>query len=314
MRINLGLVLLAAVVSLTLAALILMPDVMTAAAGWIRETQAALHGDLAQAVKDWQAHPGLASLAALATACFLYGVFHAVGPGHGKAVLSAYAATARVRLHQVLLLSALTATVQATVAVLLVAAAFLVAGTGMRWVSRQASDVLEPASYAAILLVGAWLVFGALRSVVRTLRPADHHDHAAHDHAHDGHCCGHHAPQPPASGDWRSGLALAAAAGLRPCTGSLLLVVLCFSLGLWGLGVAAPYIVGAGTAITVAFLAGGVHAARGPAAGLARVVQLPEGAWRHAGLTLRLVGGSIILLLGSIMLHAALSTPQHPFG
>lgn len=289
---------------------------LTALAAWVRETQSSLQGTLVQAVRDWQALPGVASLAALTTACFLYGVFHAVGPGHGKAVISAYAATAQVRLHQVFALSALTAAVQATVAVALVAAGFLVAGSSLRWASRQATDILEPASYIAIMLVGGWLIVGGLRPLLARRQAAatvNDHDHD-HDHAPDHACCGHHHPAPTAGGSRRTGVALAVAAGLRPCTGSLLVVVLCFSLGLWGLGIAASYAIGVGTAITVALLAGSVHAARGPAAAVARLARLPDGAWRHLGLTVRLVGGGLILLLGGMMLDAALSAPRHPFG
>lgn len=327
MRLILLLIALAGLGGLALLFSDMLPASITTAVLWVREVQASFQGTLVQAVKDWQALPGAASLAALTTACFLYGVFHAVGPGHGKAVLSAYAATARVRLRQVVLLSALTAAVQATVAVIIVAAGFLVAGSSLRWASRQATEVLEPASYIAVMLVGAWLVLRALRPLLSNRAGASHrheaahiHDHGHdhehdHDHAPDGACCGHHhAPLPSATADGRSGVALAMAAGLRPCTGSLLVVVLCFSLGLWGLGIAASYAIGAGTAITVALLAGGVHAARGPAAAVARLARLPDSTWRPIGLTLRLAGGGLILLLGGLMLHAALSTPQHPFG
>lgn len=296
------------------AVLAVQTDGFTQAAFWVRHVQEALQGDLVQAVKDWRATPDGASLTALVVACFLYGVFHAVGPGHGKAVLSAYAATAAVRLRQVLWLSALTAAVQATVAVVLVGAAFLVAGTGMRWVTRQATELLEPLSYGAIILVGVWLVFGALRGLVSARRDHHHHHHHDHAHDHDGHCCDHHLPAVTETPDGRSGVALALAAGLRPCTGSLLVVALSFGFGLWGLGVAASYAIGAGTAITVAVLAGGVHAVRGPVAALARVADVPAAAWRPLILTVRLIGGGLILLLGGVMLHAALTVPQHPFG
>lgn len=327
MRLSLVPVLIIGIVLAGAAAVVvaLQSDVFTAAAFWVRHLQESLQGDLVRAVKDWRAVPDGASLTALLVACFLYGVFHAVGPGHGKAVLSAYAATAQVRLRQVLALSALTAAVQATVAVVLVGVAFLVAGTGMRWVTRQATDLLEPLSYGAIILVGAWLIIGALRGLVplwhRAAAPEAHHEHRHHHHHHGDHhddhedaCCGHHVPAGADVSGGRSGIALALAAGLRPCTGSLLVVVLSFGFGLWGLGIAASYAIGAGTAITVALLAGSVHAARGPAAALARLAAVPASAWRPILLVVRVAGGGLILLLGGVMLHAALTVPQHPFG
>ncbi len=288
---------------------------------WVRTVQASMQNDLVQAVRAWQAAPGLTSLLGMASVCFLYGVFHAVGPGHGKAVLSAYAATAQVRLRSVLALAALTAFVQATVAVLLVGIAFLGIGSGLRWATQQVGQVLEPLSYAAIALIGLWVLYGGMRRLWP--RPAPHTEHT-HDHAHDHHhhhgnhgdhgdhaCCGHsHAPV--ITEDRRSGIALALAAGLRPCTGSLLVVGLCFGLGLWGMGIAASYAIGSGTAITVALLAGSVHAARGPFAVVGRLARVSEQTWGRVTIGLRLVGGAIILLLGGVLLQAALTAPRPP--
>ncbi len=338
MRLTKGNVLIGlALVTILLLAWVLperIEHLLTLAAFWVRDTQATLQGALVDAVKAWQAHPGLAGLAPLTTACFLYGVFHAVGPGHGKAVLAAYAAATRVRIRRVMLLAGLTALVQATVAVALVGTGFLIAGTGMRWISRKATDILEPASYAAIMLVGLWLVVGALRPLMdrlwrKTTRGSlaprgtavPPSDPQGHDHGHEhGHgptataCrCHDHAP-PPTATEGRSGVALALAAGLRPCTGSLLVVALCFGLGFWTLGIAASYAIGAGTAVTVALLAGGVAATRGPAAAVARLARLPDNLWRRLSLSVRMAGGALILILGAIMLQAALTAPRHPFG
>lgn len=276
-----------------------------------RQIQSVMQNDLTRAVRDWQAAPGVGTLLAMVTACFLYGVFHAVGPGHGKAVISAYAATADVRMRQVLLLSAATAMVQATVAVVVIASATFIIGSGVYWVTTQPARWLEPVSYGAIALVGGWLIIGALRRIwPRRQAAAPHHHHGddGHDHAA---CCGHHPSPTPTSGG-RSGLALALATGLRPCSGSLLVVWLCFSAQLWGMGIAASYAIGLGTALTVALLAGSVRAARGPMVFMARLAQLPDAAFRGISLSTRLIGGLLILSFGLVMLNAALSTPKPP--
>jgi ABC-type nickel/cobalt efflux system permease component RcnA len=290
---------------------------------WARTVQASMQNDLVQAVRAWQAAPGLTSLLGMASVCFLYGVFHAVGPGHGKAVLSAYAATAQVRLRSVLALAALTAFVQATVAVLLVGIAFLGIGSGLRWATQQVGQVLEPLSYAAIALIGLWVLYGGVRRLWprSTSSPHaehdhdhahEHHQHEHHDHHHEDHACCGHSHAPVITEDRRSGIALALAAGLRPCTGSLLVVGLCFGLGLWGMGIAASYAIGSGTAITVALLAGSVHAARGPFAVAGRLARVSEQTWSRVAIGLRLIGGAIILLLGGVLLQAALTAPRPP--
>lgn len=286
---------------------------------YVRAMQASLQQALVAGVRRWREAPDAAALAGLGLSCFLYGVFHAVGPGHGKAVLATYAATANVRLGRVLMLSAVSALTQATVAVILVGSALLVIGTGARWVTSQAERVLEPASYAAIAGVGLWLAWSGLRAALPRPAPAgpEHHHHHHHHHHHeaDGACCGgHHPPAAAATGEARlgSGLALAVGSGLRPCTGSLLVLVLCFGLEMWTLGIVASYAIGVGTALTVAALAAGAHAARHPAAWLASAAALPDGTVRAVGAALRVAGGAVILLLGATLLHAALKAPAHP--
>jgi nickel/cobalt exporter len=117
------------------------------------------------------------------------------------------------------------------------------------------------------------------------------HDHSRHDHAHDHHhdhdhahggaCCGHHghdhddhasawghahAPEPQelaGPGGWRRGLSAIVAVGLRPCSGAILVLVFALAQGLFWAGVAAAFIMGLGTAITVAAIATLAVGARG---------------------------------------------------
>ena len=73
-------------------------------------------GSLLRASVDlrWQ------TIASLLLVSFLYGVFHAAGPGHGKVVLSSYLATQTSRIGQAMLLSTLAALLQAVVAITLI--------------------------------------------------------------------------------------------------------------------------------------------------------------------------------------------------
>ena len=92
------------------------------------------------------------------------------------------------------------------------------------------------------------------------------HDHA-HDHAHD-HCHDHddhasawghaHAPEPQelaGPGGWRRGLSAIVAVGMRPCSGAILVLVFALAQGLFWAGVVATFVMGLGTAITVAAIA-----------------------------------------------------------
>jgi nickel/cobalt transporter (NicO) family protein len=86
------------------------------------------------------------------------------------------------------------------------------------------------------------------------------HDHPhRHDHGPDVLPWGHaHGPEPQElSGPdgWKRGLSAIVAVGLRPCSGAIILLVFALSQGLLWAGVVATFVMGLGTAITVAAIA-----------------------------------------------------------
>lgn len=215
---------------------------------------------------------------------FLYGVFHAAGPGHGKAVISAYMVANETELRRGVLISFMSAFLQGATAVLVTGAGFLLL-RGTVFTMNDATKWLEVASFAAIMVFGLYLLYRKTRSMFRrplaafaTPEPAlagggqmhrhkhddHHHDHAHHHgHSHDGdvcEVCGHaHAPTPDmVSGD-RFSLADAwsaiVAVGLRPCTGALFVLTFSFLNGLYLGGLLSVLAMSLGTAITVSILA-----------------------------------------------------------
>jgi ABC-type nickel/cobalt efflux system permease component RcnA len=88
-----------------------------------------------------------------------------------------------------------------------------------------------------------------------------HHGHAHahdHDHVHDEHCGHSHGPAPnelAGPGGWRRGLAAILTVGIRPCSGAILVLVFALAQGLFWAGIAATFLMGLGTAITVATIA-----------------------------------------------------------
>jgi ABC-type nickel/cobalt efflux system permease component RcnA len=95
----------------------------------------------------------------------------------------------------------------------------------------------------------------------------DHgHDHGRDDHVHDEHCGHSHGPDPSelaGPGGWRRGLAAIFAVGIRPCSGAILVLVFALAQGLFWAGIAATFVMGFGTAITVATIAVVAVSARG---------------------------------------------------
>ena len=169
------------------------------------------------------------SLWALVGLSFGYGVFHAAGPGHGKAVISSYMLANEVALKRGAILSFAAAFMQGLTAIVTMGALiFVLRGAGLR--TDMAAGALEIASYLFVTLFGAWLLWSKI-----TGRGGHHHHHGddhAHDHDHDH----HHAPDPEKlSGDMgvRDAWLAILSVGVRPCTGAIIVLTFAFLNGLY---------------------------------------------------------------------------------
>jgi nickel/cobalt exporter len=220
----------------------------------------------------------------LAAASFAYGVFHAAGPGHGKAVLASYMIANETALKRGLALAALAAFLQGLVAIAIVGVVAALFSATAREMTDTAR-LVEAASYIAIAGLGARLAYvkgrafvDALREPVVVIAPArarafacDWADDPAHVH---GPGCGHsHAIDPARLGDgfrWADALATVLAAGLRPCSGALLMLAFALSQGVFLAGAGATLVMAAGTAITTGALAATAVFAKGAATRLVR--------------------------------------------
>ncbi len=211
--------------------------------------QRSFHRALTLAISDFSGAQSSAAWATLLGISFGYGVFHAAGPGHGKAVLSTYLISQGGARRRALGLSFAASLLQGLVAIALV----VVLVHGLGWLTRQAMGSVvwvEQASFVMVALVGVWLCLRAIRQLRR--RPVAHHD--AHEHGHE--CCGgHHHVNPQQAGDWRTALATVVAIGIRPCSGGVLLLGAATLLGHFAVGVAAVMVMSLGTALTVSALA-----------------------------------------------------------
>ena len=198
---------------------------------------------------------------------FAYGVFHAAGPGHGKAIISTYAFSNDVSLRRATGMALAAAVVQGVVAIALVVGLSIILRATASTV-RDTASVIEILSFAGIALIGLallWQKSGKLQQTLR-LRTGDYHDHHHHhdhqdhhhDHRHHGHdtACDHvHAPLVQGNASWRIIIGTVLAAGIRPCSGSILVLVLALSQGLFGAGLLAVAAISLGTGLTTSAIA-----------------------------------------------------------
>ena len=239
--------------------------------GWLLAKQSEFYREMSSTIRAAKSD-GSAVWTLLAIS-FAYGIFHAAGPGHGKAVISSYLVANEETAKRGIALSFASALMQALVAVAIVGiCAWLLNATAKTMCSAERA--IEIASYALIAAFGARLVWtkgGGFFRALQARHPAPamashhhdhdhgHHDHDHHhDHVHDEHCGHSHGPTPgelAGPGGWRRGFGAIFAVGIRPCSGAILVLVFALAQGLFWAGVAATFVMGLGTAITVATIA-----------------------------------------------------------
>jgi ABC-type nickel/cobalt efflux system permease component RcnA len=126
---------------------------------------------------------------------FVYGIFHAAGPGHGKAVISSYLVANRETARRGIVLSFASALMQSLIAVVIVGIfAWLLNATAKTMCGAE--KVIEIASYALIATFGARLLWSKGGGFIRALQMqqlvpamalAAHPDHTGHGHGHHHH-------------------------------------------------------------------------------------------------------------------------------
>jgi nickel/cobalt exporter len=323
----------------------------TGIVGWLLEKQSEFYRQMSTTIRA--AKTDGSAVWTLIGISFAYGIFHAAGPGHGKAVISSYLIANEETARRGVVLSFASALLQSLVAIVLVGLGRLVFNAAASTMC-SAERAVEIASYGLIALVGARLVWTKGRSLLNamttwrgaalapTLAPAlafeaaahahaghdhghhhhhDHHDHDQHGrahhhdhdhshddphHVHDEHCGHNHGPMPSelaGPGGWQRGFSAIVAAGLRPCSGAILVLVFAFAQGLFGAGIAATLAMGVGTAITVATIAVLSVTAKGFAQ---RLVAHREGAGMLLLRGLEFGAAGVVLLFGVALLSGYL--------
>lgn len=263
--------------------------------GWILAQQGWFEHRLSISVRAAKADgTALWSLCGLSLA---YGVFHAAGPGHGKAVLASYMVANERALRRGILLSLCAALLQGLVAIALVGVlALLLHATAQRM--KDAASLVETLSFAGVAVLGLALVWRKGRALLRLWRqpaltwgiggsgadgrslfapvgawktdglgelafaqvaPTAAFVCAPADAAHAADCTHCHGPDPATLTGVALPLKEAAltvlAAGSRPCSGAILVLVFALAQGMFSAGIASVFAMSVGVAITTAFLA-----------------------------------------------------------
>lgn len=300
--------------------------------GWIWAQQATFYQALTGLVGALKSDPlafwGLAGLS------FLYGVFHAAGPGHGKVIVSSYVLADGQVLRRGIVLAVVSSLAQAVTAVAVVSVLAFALNMTSLFITRSA-EYMALSSYILVSVLGLWLIWQKILRpwlVKRSQKTAHqaHHSHAdqkadhhrphSHGPQHDDHndhqasgdvcsTCGHnHAPDPSAlkAGLWtKEALTVVLSVGLRPCSGALIVLIFALSQDVYLAGIGAAFAMALGTGFTVSTLASMAVGARHVAVS---VVGASGSDWaHHIHRSVEAIGAVVVFLFGILLTSAALS-------
>lgn len=267
-----------------------MPPVVQRTVMAIARAQRELNARLSAEIRAFKESGRLAPAIAILVISFLYGLFHAVGPGHGKFITTSYFLANRARLAHGIALGGLMSLIQALSAILLVTLFAILLNVGSITLVNNVVWV-EMASYALILLLGVYIVWGGIVG-----RGCSH-----------GHGNGHGqdiARRPDGTGPSRRGiLAVAFAGGIRPCTGAILVLLFTLAQGIFIVGIVAALVMALGVAITISALGIATILAR---KGVARTANAGSPTANIAHRAAGLVGGLVIVSVASLLLLGTL--------
>lgn len=274
------------------------PQVMVKSILWQREVNQQISG-LLKAVAENPTQAG----GSLLLFSFTYGVLHALGPGHGKVVITTWLATHPSKLKSSIGLTLASSLLQGLVAIGLVVVVLTVLQLPARQL-HMSSFWLEKGSYALVGVLGILLCWRAVKKLCALLHRTVFTAFTPHHEHHENCGCGHqHLPNPEqmqSGDDWRARLMIILSMGMRPCSGAIMVLLFSKVIGVFSWGMASALAMAAGTSLTITSLALLVHSFRTLAVRLSgnRTPVL----WRQVGwTTLALAGGAVLIVAAVVM-------------
>jgi nickel/cobalt transporter (NicO) family protein len=267
---------------------------------WVWTKQHQFHKRLTKELNSLAAKEGSALFLILIS--FLYGVFHAAGPGHGKVVLTTYLLAHGPEVRRGIAMASATALMQGFTAVVLVYGLIFITG----WLpseTRNAVSWTERFSFFLVAAVGLYLLLRGIHGTRVALRKdLVEEEHDPHDIQPE---------QIKQAKNWRAILGVVFAVGIRPCSGAVLLLIFAHAMHIHWAGVAAVVAMSIGTAITVSTLA--LLAVNARNLVLSLTAHKSSRFWGMSGGLAIIFAGLLVFSLGGSLLIYSFG-PQHPLG
>ncbi len=200
---------------------------------------------------------------------FTYGLIHAVGPGHGKALVALYFTSSDAKYKKAFKMGYLISVIHAISALIFTFGIFFILKTMFRRNFNDFSNIAMSISAVMIMCVGLYLIYEAYKKrkqSEKTVQKA-----------------------------LKSELAVAFSAGIVPCPGVMTIVLFCIILGHYTLGILAAIAMSIGMGLTIS-LAGIFSIALNKRA---------NGFFKNKSFILEIIGGILIFMLGLFLLMSS---------
>ncbi len=241
--------------------------------------QKELKSELTAFARDMKTEPFGVSFFLFLLLSFIYGVVHAIGPGHGKSVVMSYFLNRPGGLWRGFAMGHLiTAVHVASGAAIILVMALILDSTRVADFEAM-SPKMEAVSYTLVILIGAYLAVHAALDLRRKRWTQK---------------------EEPSPGDWRGLLLTSVVTGLVPCPGAALILLFSVILDVLFQGLLAMFFLAMGMGLTTS---GFALLAIGSRRTVLRAAQRNEKAFVAVYAVLSFGGAFAIVLLGSLMLY-----------
>lgn len=197
----------------------------------LRLIQKKIHGVLTQQASKIKNSFSLGNMFLFFIFSFLYGIFHAAGPGHGKVVVFSYFLSRKAKPRSAILLGSMIGIIHAASAIILVIV--------LKWVIESAfskmdstGQYLQSISYALILGIAIYMIFDFIKDRMKKPTSSEHES---------------------ANLEKKNMISIAIAVGLVPCPGVVLIMIFGFSLNIFFISLIASVFMAFGMAFTISF-------------------------------------------------------------
>lgn len=204
--------------------------------GTIASVQHSLNSRLSELTKAIKEEKDIGILLVLLGISMLYGIIHALGPGHGKIIMVSYAVANPLKIRNGILLGASVAFIHAISAIVFVSVIYFILKMSYFGSFGGQKRIISIVSYGAIILLGVFLI-------VRALIKAHRNGKNANSHTNHFKMIKNH--------KFFELLMVALLIGLVPCEGALFVLIFSISMEIYYIGVLLVFAIALGMAITI---------------------------------------------------------------